>query len=137
MARMSQELRDRLILHISRKCWWHCPPRDPRAYEKRGKFYASSFEEAEFWGRPADVPARVNVRNPLIGDERTIMAGLRLPTLKANRPIEERFALDARMKEAAVRLGYDSILLMTPKAFAGYKATGKIPRSLELNALEP
>lgn len=83
MVRISKEFRDKLILHVSRKYWWHSPPGDPKAYQKRGKFYASSFEEAEFWGRPLDVPARVNVKNPLIGDERTIMTRLSLPMIKA------------------------------------------------------
>jgi hypothetical protein len=31
----------KLIAHISRKKWWHGPPRDPVAY-KRGKFFAVS-----------------------------------------------------------------------------------------------
>jgi hypothetical protein len=45
----------KLVRHINRKAWWHVPPRDPRAYEKRGKFLASSFREAEFYGRPHDI----------------------------------------------------------------------------------
>jgi hypothetical protein len=49
----------KLIKHINRKDWWHVRPADPRAYEKRGKFFTSSFGEAEFYGRPDDVPERV------------------------------------------------------------------------------
>lgn len=40
---------EKLIAHVNRKDWWHVPPRDPSAYSKRGKFFASSFREAEFW----------------------------------------------------------------------------------------
>lgn len=128
---------DKMIAHINRKLWWHCPPQDPKAYDKRGKFYASSFQEAEFWGRPLDIPERVKVKNPLVGDERTIMMRLRLPLLKeGGLSLEKRFAIDRRMKSAALRLGYDSILLMSPRAFARYKSGRKIPRSLELNVLE-
>jgi hypothetical protein len=129
---------DRMIAHVNRKLWWHCPPQDPRAYEERGKFYASSFQEAEFWGRPLDIPERVEVKNPLVGDEKTIMTRLRLPLPKeSSLPLEQRFAIDRRMKSAALKLGYDSILLMSSRGFARYKSSRKIPRSLELNVLEP
>lgn len=57
---MSDAREAKLIAHINRKSWWHVPPRDPRAYERRGKFYASSFREAEFYGRPLDDPERVS-----------------------------------------------------------------------------
>src|SRR5580704_3808275 len=46
--------REALIAKINRKDWWHVTPADPRAYDKRGKFYASTFREGEFWGRPLD-----------------------------------------------------------------------------------
>jgi hypothetical protein len=43
---------NRIVAHVNRKAWWHLPPQDPMAYRKRGKFFASSFAEAEFYGRP-------------------------------------------------------------------------------------
>jgi hypothetical protein len=43
---------NRIVAHVNRKAWWHVPPQDPMAYSKRGKFFASSFAEAEFYGRP-------------------------------------------------------------------------------------
>jgi len=49
--------------------------------------------------------------------------------------MEERWALDAQMRQAALAKGFDSIVLMTQKAFSEFKASGKIPRSLELNIL--
>src|ERR1700683_3374384 len=63
---------EKLIAHVNRRNWWHVPPQDPSAYSKRGKFLASSFAEAEFWGRPLDEPMKVKISNPLIGDEATI-----------------------------------------------------------------
>lgn len=138
MPQIDKKLLGKITAHINRKHWWHCPPEDLTAYRKRGKFYASSFEEAEFWGRPLDIPERVKVKNPLIGDEKTITAILGLPMPEGDAiSVEKRFAADARMKKAALKLGYDSILLMTPNAFARCKSTREIPRSLELNVLEP
>lgn len=43
------------------------------------------------------------------------------------------FALDAKIKKAAMAKGYDSIVLMAPKAFTEFKKTRKMPRSIELN----
>jgi hypothetical protein len=127
---------ERLIAFVNRKAWWHVPPRDPNAYRKRGKFLASSFREAEFWGRPLMNPLKVSVKRILVGDERTIerrLFGRRVSN--ENITMEERWKLDARMKSEALRLGYDSILLMSPQAFAGLRSNAKIPRSLELNIL--
>jgi hypothetical protein len=127
----------KLVAHINRKAWWHVPPRDPSAYSKRGKFLASSFREAEFWGRPLDEPQRVMVSSPLIGDEETIekkLFGRRVSS--EDIPMEERWKLDAKMRRAALRKGYDSLVLMAPKAFAEFQSTGKLPRSMELNVLK-
>jgi hypothetical protein len=126
-----------VVAHVNRKSWWHVPPQDPNAYRKRGKFLASSFREAEFWGRPLDEPQRVAIAVPLVGDEPAIereLFGKRISTGELT--IERRFKLDAKMKRTALAKRYDSILLMAPKTFARFKATGKIPRSLELNVLK-
>lgn len=72
MRRIRKESVQTMISHINKKGWWHCPPPDLYAYQKRGKFFASSFREAEFWGRPLDEPQHVTVSNPLIGDEDSI-----------------------------------------------------------------
>jgi hypothetical protein len=125
-----------LVAHVNRKEWWHVPPRDPSTYRKRGKFLASSFREAEFWGRPLDEPQRVAVSKPLIGDEETIekkLFGRRVSGEDIT--TEDRWKLDAKMRRAALRKGYDSLVLMAPKAFAEFQSTGKLPRSMELNIL--
>ena len=131
---MKREVHQKLIAFVNRKNWWHVPPRDSDAYKKRGKFLASTYKEAEFWGRPLDQPEKVRIEKPLIGDEATIekiLFGKRVsdPDIE----MEDRFALDARIKKAALAKGYDSIVLMAPKSFEELKQNGKMPRSLELN----
>ena len=127
---------DRLIRHINRKDWWHVPPVDPNAYRKRGKFLASSFREAEFWGRPLDEPQRVRVITPLVGDEETMETELFGKRLSSDdMSMEQRWALDAKMKNTALAKSYDSIVLMTAKGFADFINAKKLPRSFELNIL--
>ncbi len=132
-------MHEKLIKHVNRKNWWHVPPADPDAYRKRGKFLASSFHEAEFWGRPLDEPQRVSVANPLVGDDESIertLFGKHISKTWNDRQdsvLEDRWALDARIKKAAEAKGYDSVVLMSPSGFVEYRKTGKIPRSLELN----
>lgn len=41
-----------------------------------------------------------------------------------------------RTRDAALAMGFDSIVLISPKAFAEFKRSKKLPRSLELNILE-
>ena len=130
-----------LIKYIARKEWWHVPPRDPDAYQKRGKFYSSTFGEAEFYGRPGE-PERVTVQNPLVGDEAFIEKTLfqhrysePFNDMSGQALLDARFDLDARIKAAAIEKGYDTVILMAPCKFAEYLVSGKIPRSLELNIL--
>jgi len=131
---MQKEFYDKLVAYVNRKNWWHVPPVDPAAYQKRGKFLASTFGEAEFWGRPLDEPQRVSIARPLIGDEETIEKVLFEKRLSdEDMSAKKRWQLDAKIKKAALARGYDSVLLMTPKAFSELKAKGKMPRSLELN----
>ncbi len=126
----------RLIAHINRKKWWHVPPRDRSAYRKRGKFFASSFREAEFWGRPLDKPEKVKIARPLIGDEGSIEKKLFARRIsRQGMTAQERWVLDAKMKRAAIVKGYDSIVLMTPKGISEFRVSGKMPRSIELNVL--
>lgn len=129
-----------LIKRINHKEWWHVQPQDLNAYQKRGKFYSSSFTEAEFYGRPGD-SERVTVCRPLVGDETEIEVTLLgccpsdgLDKLEGGMSvILARLELDARLKEAAVTRGYDAIVLMTPKAWQAFLQTGKSPRSIALN----
>jgi hypothetical protein len=125
----------RLISHVNRKQWWHVPPVDPDAYKKRGKFLASSFAEAEFWGRPLDEPQKVTIGRPLVGDEKTISKVLGVPPQHEGMTLEEIAEHDSRWRNTALAKGFDAIVLMAPKAFAKFRANGELPRSLELNIL--
>jgi hypothetical protein len=42
---------------------------------------------------------------------------------------------EPQLKAAALAKGYDSNVLMTPKAFSEFRAGIKLPRSMELNVL--
>jgi hypothetical protein len=132
---MKKHSYQKLVAHVNRKNWWHVPPVDPDAYKKRGKFLASSFAEAQFYGRPLDDPQRVTVANPLVGDERTIAKTLRIRPPRDGMSLEEIAAHDARWREAALKKGYDAILLMSPKSYAEWKTNGKLARRMELNIL--
>ncbi|MDE2125260.1 MAG: hypothetical protein KGJ62_01575 [Armatimonadetes bacterium] len=133
----------KLVAYVNGKRWWHCPPRDPDAYRLRGKFFASSYQEAEFYGRPLDQSERVRIHNPVVGDEEAILTELfgsataiaGLNEHEGERAIQARFALDTKMRARAVELGYDAIILMTPAGHAEYVHSGTIPHSLELNVL--
>jgi hypothetical protein len=85
-----------------------------------------------------DQAERVLVARPLVGDEErieTVLFGKRISDEDIS--IEKRWAIDAKMKRAALAGGFDSIVLLTPKTFAEFQATGKLPRSMELNVLSP
>jgi len=134
---MKEEFYQKTIAHVNRKNWWHVPPRDPSAYRKRGKFLASSFKEAEFWGRPLDEPQKVAIFRPLIGDEQTIEKNLFGQRLSSEgMTMDARWKVDAKIKKAALTQGYDAVLLMTSKAFTELKTKGKMPRSSELNVFK-
>jgi hypothetical protein len=132
---MKRALYEKLIAHVNRKAWWHVPPLDPEAYSKRGKFYASTYSEAEFYGRPNDSPERVGIERPLVGDERAISIALATPPQHRGMTLEEIAAHDARWRNAALARGYDSIALMSAQGFSKFRASGKLPRSMELNIL--
>jgi hypothetical protein len=130
--------RDKLLARINRKDWWHVPPAYPKAYRQRGKFLASTFREAEFWGRPLDTPIRVRVANPIIGDEPTIETELLgapsvYPGDDSPKMLEWRWKLDAKLKKAALAKGYDSIVLMSHNAYTKFAMEGGMPLFLELN----
>ena len=137
MAEMKTEPYQRIIAHVNRKLWWHVPPLDPDAYKKRGKFLASNFGEAEFYGRPLDEPQRVTVSRPLVGDEKRIAYVLGIPPQREGMTYKQIAAHDAKWRNVALTKGHDAILLMAPGSFREWRLTGKVPRSLELNILAP
>ena len=135
---MEATYRDKLLARINRKGWWHVPPAAPKAYQKRGKFLASTFREAEFWGRPLDTPVHVSIANPIVGDESTIETELlgapsAYPGDNSAKMPQWQWNLDAKLKRAALAKGYDSIVLMSCNAYTKFAKEGKIPLSIELN----
>jgi len=134
-----------LITKINNSCWWHVPPCDRDAYKKRGKFFASTFAQAEFYGRPNDEPERVSIRNPVYGfSEMEILEKLFTCDQIAKFDLSamengtspnwygKRIALDRKMYLRAKKLGYDAIVLMTPQGKKDLQ-TNRKPRSMELN----
>lgn len=133
MIRSMQDTIPRYVDSINRKEWWRTALPDKKAIKDRGIFFASRYKDAEFYGRPIDKPFKVSVVNPLIGDEKTIMKTLGIDAVSDDISIQDRFELDAKMKTEAEKRGYDSIVLMSQRAFDGFNKTGRLPTSLELN----
>jgi len=136
-------IRQILVDKINKSLWWHVAPSDPNAYKKRGKFLASTFNQAAFYGRPNDEPERVKISNPLWGVSEQDILKILFPSnyeelYKSVTNIGEatwhkkRIALDAKMYQGAKRMGYDAIILLTKNAIKDLEANRK-PRSIELN----
>ncbi len=145
-------MKDVLVKIINRSTWWHVPPVDVHAYKKRGKFLASSYLQAEFYGRPNNKPEKVNITNPVFGfSEPEILEQLFdkpdvVSALNAYHELddsdcddykigyEKRIELDAKMFVKAKQLGFDSIVLI---AEAGKSALAKFrkPNAIELNLI--
>ena len=127
---------EKLIRYINYHKWWRTGIPDEKAIKARGLFYASSYKDAEFYGRPIDTPFSVNVKNPLFGDETHIMQLLGLPLLSPVGSIKERFALDAKMMRHAIAKNYDAIALFTTNGYEKYLKNGTTPRSIELQVFQ-
>ena len=137
-------IKEIIVDKINKSEWWHVPPQDSKAYSKRGKFLASTYQQAEFYGRPSYTPERIFVSNPIYGfSERDILIQLfpdghnvqLLDQLESEESqYQDRIDLDAKMSERAKFLGYDAIVLMTPAGEKELKRNRK-PRSIELNLL--
>lgn len=134
-----------LIQKINQSDWWHVLPRDPNAYKERGKFLASTYLQAEFYGRPIIEPEKVEIKNPIFGfSEEEILVQLfgKEKALKCldfvlnedNNYYQKRIALDKEMHDTAKRFGYDSIVLMTKQGKNALQRKRK-PNSIELNLI--
>lgn len=132
---------------INKREWWHSPPLDKNAYQKRGMFLASSYEECEFYGRPLNEPIKVSVSNPIVDTEQNIIRfffGNNSPQMIAYNalindsdkvPLKVRFKLDADLFKAAKKGKYDAIAIITEKELEKIK-NHKLPRSVELNLID-
>lgn len=136
-----------LVNKINNSLWWHVPPKDLSAYKKRGKFLASTFKQAEFYGRPNDVPEKVSVANPICGFSE-IEIVKRLFSAKVVEEYkkyvsgadhcadwyEKRIEWDARIYRKARGKGYDAVVLLASNGRKYLKKNRK-PHSIELNLL--
>lgn len=98
-----------------------------------GSFFASSFEEAEFYGRPLDTPFHIKIENPVIGSIVYIQKQLLGKTVEYEDTIKAIFAHDKLLKEQAQKQGFDSIILLSEDGFRKYRKENKLPRQMELN----
>lgn len=134
-----------LIQKINQSNWWHVLPRDANAYKERGKFLASTYLQAEFYGKPVIKPEKVSIDNPIFGfSEEEILVQL-FGKEKAIKLLDfvlkedtdsyqKRIALDKEMHDSAKRFGYDSIVLMTKQGERALQRNKK-PNSIELNLI--
>lgn len=140
---MAKVLREK----INKSLWWHVKPRDIDAYKKRGKFLASTYLQADFYGRPNDEPEKVRIANPIFGfSEEEILNQLfpfegseifkELTKDDDNDPdwYKTRIEMDAKMCRRAKKMGFDSIVLMGRNG-RRYLERNRKPNSIELNLL--
>jgi len=141
---MRKALQQFLIEKINTSEWWHVQPRDSQAYEKRGKFLASTYSQAAFYGRPNDDPETVSINDPLFGfSEMSILRRLfprNYRTLLKNVEKDDdtwysrRIGLDAKIYRQGRSLGYDAIVLLAYNSMR-YLTKHRKPHSMELNLL--
>lgn len=141
-------MKEILIAKINKSGWWHVPPRDKNAYKKRGKFLASTYLQAEFYGRPIMEPEKIDVQNPVFGfseneilnqlfEDHELELVLKLHNDLAKTKIsayEKRIVLDGLMYQKAKHLEYDAIVLMTKSGKKALERSHK-PRCIELNLI--
>ena len=144
------EIGNLLVQKINKSDWWHVPPRDVASYNKRGKFLASSFLQAEFYGRPNDIPEKVKISAPVFGfTEDEILEQLFPGNVAQIRKdfkldleerhddwYEKRTKLDAKMFQHAREKVFDAIVLLNPTG-RKYIEKRQKPHSIELNLLYP
>lgn len=145
MRQKNLNLKEILIQKINKSYWWHVTPSDPNAYKKRGKFLASTYADAEFYGRPNDMPEKVNIKNPVFGFSDIEILEQIIPDYRNSKIImeveseeeiknwyEKRIDVDAMRYNAAKKLGYDAIVLVCQSGYNSLIKNRK-PHSIELN----
>ena len=142
------EMGNLLVQKINKSDWWHVRPRDTNSFKKRGKFLASSYSQAEFYGRPNNAPEKIRISNPVFGfledeileqlfpgDVAKIHKRFKLDIDESRDDwYEKRIQLDSKMHKRAKEMGFDSIVLLSP-AGRKYIEMHQKPHSIELNLL--
>lgn len=131
-----------LINKINQSFWWHVAPKDLTAYKKRGKFFASTYKQAEFYGRPNNIPDRIKISNPMCETSEINILKTLFPTNykklynfvidDCKNWYERRIKLDSKIYQKAKNMGYDAIVLLGSNANK-YLMKNRKPHSIELN----
>lgn len=131
-----------LINKINQSLWWHVTPKDLTAYRKRGKFFASTYKQAEFYGRPNNMPEKIKISNPVCGISEINVLKVLFPMDYKNlyaSVINDRkdwykwrINLDSKMHRKAKDMGYDAIILLGSNANK-YLMKNRKSHSIELN----
>ena len=137
---MKKDIKSILIDKINKSVWWHVAPKDVSAYKKRGKFLASTYKQAEFYGRPNDVSEKVHINNPIYGSEIEILKNLFPRNYEKPFSIvgddvgdyNSRINLDTKMFKKAKKMGYDAIVLLGSNG-KKFLSRNRKPHSIELN----
>jgi hypothetical protein len=134
---MTGDQKAKWLARLNCKCWWHVVPEAaPACYEQRGRFYAATYKQDEFYGKPLMIPDRVTLKNPLIGDGDETDIALFGRVLTGCRTYKGLCWEEARRKRRALALGYDSIAVVSPAGMANFYQTGRIPLFIELCLLD-
>lgn len=128
---LSEETRKRVIKRINQREWWRTRV-NKDVLQERGLFLVSSFRYAEFYGRPLDNPFKVDLKNPLIGDEAFAMGILGLPVPREDISGKEILEMEAKKMSVGIAMGFDSIAIMSPNEFKKLKEIGRLPNGYEL-----
>ena len=139
---MTKNLKQVLVEKVNKSTWWHVTPQDRHSYKKRGKFLASTYRQAEFYGRPNDIPEQVSISNPIYGFPEADILKQLFPNEYKDLILDEgeyhpdwyerRISLDAKMYQKAKKLGYDAIVLLGSTGESCLRKNIK-PHSMELN----
>lgn len=129
--------REKLIARVNRKLWWRTCLPDEKAIRDRGLFFASSFEEAEFYGRPLDTPFRVKIKSPIVGSFVYIQKRLLGKNFTYDDTVKAIFAHDKLLKRCAQLFGFDSIIVLSAHGHKKFYSEKRLPKSVELNVFDP
>ena len=141
---LPRRLKNILIEKINKSDWWHVIPADPNAYKKRGKFLASTYLQASFYGKPQNNPEKILIKNPLCGSSESEILKELFPSKyrelykqvldEGNGWYKRRIGLDSKISRMTERKGYDAIVLIGSDGKNSLEKNRK-PKSIELNLL--
>lgn len=130
---LTSEFEKKIIEGINKKHWWRTALPKKEEIEKRGLFFTSTYEEAEFYGRPLDTPFKVKINKPYYTCPSLLDKSVLGYKLKDDVEIEKRFRADELIKSKLQIEGYDSVVLVSDFHFEKVLKSGRLPKIIELN----